>query len=76
MQLRGIGPGLIEHFAGCKEDGLPDTGGLDEPGLGGGSVVFMLPGKRTGIGSGIGAGRPGALQVRRYAEGTEMAAYD
>ena len=70
MQLRDIDQGLIELFVDCKEGCLPDTGGLDEPGLGEGSVVFMIPGKRTGIGSGIGAGRPGALQVRRYAEGT------
>ncbi len=42
MQLRGIGPGLIEHFVDCKEDGLPDAGRLDLLGLGSGSVVFML----------------------------------
>jgi hypothetical protein len=41
-QLRDIDPGLIELFVDGKEDGLPDTGRLDELGLGSGSVVFML----------------------------------
>ena len=35
-------PGLIELFVDGKEDGLPDTGRLDDLGLGSGSVVFML----------------------------------
>jgi hypothetical protein len=41
-QLRDIDPRLIELFVDGKEDGLPDTGRLDELGLGSGSVVFML----------------------------------
>ena len=35
-------PGLIELFVDGKEDSLPDSGRLDELGLGEGSVVFML----------------------------------
>ena len=35
-------PGLIELFVDGKEDGLPDSGRLDQLGLGKGSVVFML----------------------------------
>jgi hypothetical protein len=41
-QLRDIDPGLIELFVDGKEDGLPETGRLDELGLGSGSVVFLL----------------------------------
>jgi hypothetical protein len=37
-----LDPGLIELFVDGKEDGLPDSGRLDELGLGSGSVVFML----------------------------------
>jgi hypothetical protein len=35
-------PGLIELFVDGQEDGLPDSGRLDQLGLGEGSVVFML----------------------------------
>ena len=35
-------PDLIELFVDGKEDGLPDSGRLDQLGLGEGSVVFML----------------------------------
>jgi hypothetical protein len=35
-------PGLIELFVDGKEDGLPDSGRLDQLALGEGSMVFML----------------------------------
>jgi hypothetical protein len=41
-QSRDMDPGLIELFVDGKEDGLPDSGRLDQLGLGEGSVVFML----------------------------------
>jgi hypothetical protein len=42
MQVRDLDPGLIELFVDGKEDGLPDSGRLNDLGLGSGSVVFML----------------------------------
>jgi hypothetical protein len=42
LQMRDMDPGLIELFVDGKEDGLPDSGRLDDLGLGSGSVVFML----------------------------------
>jgi hypothetical protein len=41
-QARDMAPGVIELFVDGKEDGLPDSGRLDQLGLGSGSVVFML----------------------------------
>jgi hypothetical protein len=35
-------PGLIELFVDGTENALPDSGRLDDLGLGSGSVVFML----------------------------------